>query len=464
MQLQYKHFLLMLGFILGTVTLVNAQVPVVLSPTARQQFFAANGTPLANGCLYTYLGGTSTPAATYTDSTGLFVAPNPIILDGGGFASIWIASQSYRFVLFSAGGTNCSTGSSQWTVDFINPGIFASGNNIFTGNNVFSGTSTFNGTVAMNAGGSMTGTFSGSPTFSGTPTFTGNVIFNTVTTNGVLTAAAGIITDAITGTLTAGGTMTVTGVNGSTANPGEAIQITSGTGGTGGGAGGAISVHGGPGGPTGGTGGTVSLTAGSAVSGSAPGGGANVTAGNGFGTGIGGQVTIAAGTGGTTTATGGPVVIQAGNGGNAGAGADVSIIPGAPGSGGTVSGSLLMGVGRTIYTSFDGGTCTATGLGGAGTCALDPEATDSDGIVLLTPDGGAGTNGTFTITFKKNMGMFSAACVYSLANGTGTWDPRATVIASTPSPTNVIAMWDNNGSVPTAAMNINVNYHCVGRN
>ena len=46
---------------------------VSLSPLggAGWQFFNDNGIPLAGGLIYTYLAGTTTPAATYTSSTGL---------------------------------------------------------------------------------------------------------------------------------------------------------------------------------------------------------------------------------------------------------------------------------------------------------------------------------------------------------------------------------------------------------
>jgi len=68
----------------------------------RLQFFDANGKPLAGGLIYTYLTGTSTPATTYTDSTGTVVASNPIILDSGGFASIWLGALTYRIKVTDA--------------------------------------------------------------------------------------------------------------------------------------------------------------------------------------------------------------------------------------------------------------------------------------------------------------------------------------------------------------------------
>ena len=63
------------------------------------QFFDASGHPLAGGKIYSYLAGTSTAAATYTDSTGGTPATNPIILDSGGRADVWLSATAYKLVL-----------------------------------------------------------------------------------------------------------------------------------------------------------------------------------------------------------------------------------------------------------------------------------------------------------------------------------------------------------------------------
>lgn len=59
----------------------------------------ANGNPLAGGKLYSYVAGTSTPLATYTDSSGATPNTNPVILDSSGRAEIWIGTASYKFTL-----------------------------------------------------------------------------------------------------------------------------------------------------------------------------------------------------------------------------------------------------------------------------------------------------------------------------------------------------------------------------
>ena len=59
-----------------------------------------NGNPLTGGKLYTYLAGTSVPAVTWTDVDLAVPHTNPIILDGGGRATIYLSpTQSYKYVL-----------------------------------------------------------------------------------------------------------------------------------------------------------------------------------------------------------------------------------------------------------------------------------------------------------------------------------------------------------------------------
>ena len=80
---------------------------VSLSPLAGAgwQIFDNNGVPLAGGKLYTYAAGTTTPATTYTSSSGLVTNANPIILDSAGRVSeqVWLTSTaSYKFTLATA--------------------------------------------------------------------------------------------------------------------------------------------------------------------------------------------------------------------------------------------------------------------------------------------------------------------------------------------------------------------------
>ena len=87
---------------------------VVLSQYAGAgaQFFDNNGNPLNGGLIYTYAAGTTTPAATYTSSTGGTANANPIELDSAGRtpAQIWLtAGSSYKFVLQTSLGVTIKT-------------------------------------------------------------------------------------------------------------------------------------------------------------------------------------------------------------------------------------------------------------------------------------------------------------------------------------------------------------------
>ena len=89
-----------------------------LSPPPKLQFFDANGNPLVGGFLYTYAAGTTTPLATYTDSTGVSANTNPIVLDSRGEANVWLGADIYKFALYT------SVGVLIWTVDNINGSTF----------------------------------------------------------------------------------------------------------------------------------------------------------------------------------------------------------------------------------------------------------------------------------------------------------------------------------------------------
>ena len=84
-----------------------------LSPTPKLQFFDLNGDPLSGGLLYTYAAGTTTPLASYTDSTGLIANTNPIVLDSRGEANVWLGTASYKLALYTSAGVLI------WTVDNI---------------------------------------------------------------------------------------------------------------------------------------------------------------------------------------------------------------------------------------------------------------------------------------------------------------------------------------------------------
>lgn len=85
----------------------------VIAPTPKLQFFAANGTPLVGGKLYSYAAGTTTPLVTYTDAGGGTANPNPVVLDSRGEASVWLGTDLYKLRLTTA------TDVEVWTVDNV---------------------------------------------------------------------------------------------------------------------------------------------------------------------------------------------------------------------------------------------------------------------------------------------------------------------------------------------------------
>ena len=87
-----------------------------LSPIGNEQQVTQNGAPLSGGLLYTYLAGSSTPAATYTDSSGATPQSNPIVLNvlGRPTNPVWLTDgTAYKLVLTD------SVGVTQWTIDNV---------------------------------------------------------------------------------------------------------------------------------------------------------------------------------------------------------------------------------------------------------------------------------------------------------------------------------------------------------
>lgn len=71
-----------------------------LSPSPRQYFVDNNGNPLVGGKLWTFISNTTTPQATFTDSSGSTENTNPIILNSRGEASIWLNDElNYTYYL-----------------------------------------------------------------------------------------------------------------------------------------------------------------------------------------------------------------------------------------------------------------------------------------------------------------------------------------------------------------------------
>ena len=81
-----------------------------LTPSLFFRDWDNNGNPLVGGLVYTYFAGTTTPAATYTDSSGVTPNTNPVVLNARGEAAIWLPSNiGYKFVVTDSVGNTIRT-------------------------------------------------------------------------------------------------------------------------------------------------------------------------------------------------------------------------------------------------------------------------------------------------------------------------------------------------------------------
>lgn len=86
-----------------------SQVQVAPFLTPNQQFFDSTGAPLAGGKVCTFAALTTTPQASYSEATGTTLNPNPILLDSGGRASIFLTTAAYKIVVAaSTANSQCS--------------------------------------------------------------------------------------------------------------------------------------------------------------------------------------------------------------------------------------------------------------------------------------------------------------------------------------------------------------------
>lgn len=98
-----------------------------LAPFVKWAAFDSNGDPAAGWHLFTYIAGTATKQATYTDIALMNGNTNPIVLDSAGRATIFLLpGTSYKFVLQEA-ATDPPT-SPEWTQDNIESTPASAGN------------------------------------------------------------------------------------------------------------------------------------------------------------------------------------------------------------------------------------------------------------------------------------------------------------------------------------------------
>lgn len=79
----------------------NTQVAASLVPNAKQQFFNANGQPLAGGFVYSYVPNTLVAKTTWVDPYENVANAQPVVLDSGGYAFIF-GQGNYRQQVYDA--------------------------------------------------------------------------------------------------------------------------------------------------------------------------------------------------------------------------------------------------------------------------------------------------------------------------------------------------------------------------
>jgi hypothetical protein len=117
-----------------------------LAPVIKHTFFTNAGAPAIGYRLFSYVAGTTTKLATYSNAALTVANTNPIILDSAGRASIFLSADSYKFVLAPDTPADDPPTVPIWTMDNIsavaelttNQDIVAvAGENIAAGNSVY---------------------------------------------------------------------------------------------------------------------------------------------------------------------------------------------------------------------------------------------------------------------------------------------------------------------------------------
>ena len=108
-------------------------------------------------------------------------------------------------------------------------------------------------------------------------------------------------------------------------------------------------------------------------------------------------------------------------------------------------------------------TVASTGTGSSPTNTVDTGDNDFVGTITVTAGTAPSSSGTVTLTFAGTLGTNAPVCQWTLGNGTGTFNARATAINGTQSTSSSVVNWDNNAVNLTAASTYKFNYNCTGK-
>ena len=179
-----RRILIFVALTLAAAGLLCAQNGAAPMPLPELNgFVSSTGVPLAGAYLCSFAAGTTTPQATWSDATGLYANPNPVVLDVNGRASVWVKQLGYQFVLYVGGNGACpGTGIVQWSQDHVYAIFQQVGSlNGQTGSIALAGTS--NQVVVTTVGTTITLSLPQAIATGSSPTFANLTATGTVTAN-----------------------------------------------------------------------------------------------------------------------------------------------------------------------------------------------------------------------------------------------------------------------------------------
>lgn len=108
--------------------------------------------------------------------------------------------------------------------------------------------------------------------------------------------------------------------------------------------------------------------------------------------------------------------------------------------------------------------CSATGIGGAGTCTMATGSNDLSGQIVLNAATGAGQSGTAILNLNSPVGTNNSNCIFQFTTGTGSWNSSGPGLISTTSSTQSATLfWSNGGGASlTPGSSYGIGYHCIG--
>jgi hypothetical protein len=95
-----------------------------LAPNVFPRLFDNDGFVLDGGFIYTYLSGTATPTATYTDANLTVPNTNPIVLSASGTYIAYLPANSQKWILKDAAGVTLSTVDPVGSVGLTQSGVY----------------------------------------------------------------------------------------------------------------------------------------------------------------------------------------------------------------------------------------------------------------------------------------------------------------------------------------------------